>query len=554
MRNPTERSSFSLIAGGSLLLFVIVCTVPAQVSIGATSAGTVELDGSSIWRNATDLEQVGTSYPANRCAGSAGANASAALILSRFQQLGLEAWTEGFQFYGWDLALEPSMEVIYLNGSSEETFTLTSFQAEQFSAPTLSDGARGELVLLPLPSTISRGSFSGLSYNPSGWQGIDVHDRIVLVGREVRWNPEYEAGLAEKLREGPAALVFFYSQPWSLSYEVMFSASSGGMPLSYAGTYLHDHSVPAGHIDAVDTGWLLDKLDQGNISAKIRIDSTEGIWTQSNVVALLPGQSEDADQILLTAHYDTVMDGGFCDNAASVAIMIEVAAKLAEMRDGGALDPSCAIRFIALTGEELGLVGSSYYFAMHANEMGEVRAVVNIDCLGAGVMSRSTTDSSQGIDLDELVDRCVADAGISSIIDEGSSDHQSFLYPRDVAWQIQSLWGICPQIGSEATSVTSSICLSSLPLTPLDPYPPGHPGWIHTSRDSSSFCSSSGWVTEDNLEGQGNVVLALCLDLLGTAQDSDDSAPPLPVLTMVAVLVLVAAAIFLIVVLRRRAA
>ncbi|MDD1747392.1 MAG: hypothetical protein LUQ16_06500, partial [Methanomassiliicoccales archaeon] len=102
--------------------------------------------------------------------------------------------------------------------------------------------------------------------------------------------------------------------------------------------------------------------------------------------------------------------------------------------------------------------------------------------------------------------------------------------------------------------VTSSICLSSLPLTPLDPYPSGHPGWIHTSRDSSSFCSSSGWITEENLGEQGNVVLALCLDLLGTAQNSDDSASPLPVIMVVGVLVFVAVAVLLMVMVRRRAA
>lgn len=551
MPSSLGRSAISLFIGGLLVSTVLLGVVPAQSSVGKVTVGIAEVDGASVWRNATVLEQLGASYPAYRCAGSAGANASADWILSRFQEQGLETWTEEFQFYGWDLTSKPSMVVTFQNGSSASNLSLGSFQAEHFSFATPNEGALGEVVLLPLPSTRSIGSFSGMSYNQNYWQGIDIHNRIVLVGREVRWNPEWEAGLADKLQEGPAALVFYYSQAWTSSWEVMYSASSGGRPLSNEGSYLHYLKVPAGHLDIDDSEWLLDEIKVGNVTGQVRIESREGVWAQRNVVALLPGEAAGSEQVLLTAHYDSIMDEGFCDNALGVATILEMASRLADMRDNEGLKLERSILFVAFTGEELGLVGSNYYYAMHASEIEEVMAVINIDCPGAGALTRTPTYSSNGIDLDELVDQVASSAGISSSVEDGGSDQQSFLYPSQVAEQIQSRWGLSPDIPLDATQLISSISVFSAPLTPLEPQPWG---WIHTSRDSSAFCSASGWVSEDHLSEQGDVILAVCLDLIGASEaPADDGSGQLPTsVIIIAILATVSVAVILGLVLRRR--
>jgi hypothetical protein len=552
MTFPSVRLTLSLLLGASFLGMALLGAVPAHGEIVAID-DQVKVDGPSIWSNATSLEQIGASYSAYRCAGSAGANSSADWILSRFQELGLESWKEGFEFHGWDLSSDPTLRITYNNGSSTEDSTLTSFEAEQFSASTPPGGAEGEVVILPLPSSSSYSAFASLSFDASSWQDLNIHDRIVLVGREVRWNADYEAGLVEKLHEGPAALVFFYSQPWTSPFEVMFSASSGGRPLSGFGSYFHDLNVPVGSLNAEDADRVLERLEEGSVSGRISIDSREGVWTQQNVVAFLPGESESPERVLLTAHYDSVMDPGFCDNAASVATMIEVASKLVAMKGSGDLGHTSSIVFIAFTGEELGLVGSNYYFAMHASELDRVKAVINIDCLGAGTMTRTSTEPYQGVDLDGVVDSYADEVGIASIFEDGSSDHSSFIYPNQVAMQIDSRWGMGPQIDLDAEPVTGSISIFSAPLTLLDPYPAGVPGWIHTSRDSSSFCSSSGWVTESNLEDQGSVVLAVCLDLMAVAQSSDGVALAFtPVLAALSVLVVAVAILVVVLLLRRR--
>jgi hypothetical protein len=553
MTFPSARSTLSLLLGASFFGMALLGSVPAQGAILAVIDDQVKVDGSSIWSNATALEQIGASYAAYRCAGSTGANSSADWILSRFQELGLESWKEGFEFQGWDLSSDPTLRVTYADGPSAKNATLTSFEAEHFSASTPPSGVEGEVVLLPLPSASSYNAFAALSFDASSWQDIDIHDRIVFVGREVRWNVDFEEGLVEKLHERPAGLVFYYSQPWTSSFEVMFSASSGGRPLSGLGSYFHEQNVPVGSLSAHDADWILKLLEEGNVSARMSIDSWEGTWTQQNVVAFLPGESEGSEQVLLTAHYDSVMDPGFCDNAASVATMIEVASKLVAMKGSGELGDTSSIGFIAFTGEELGLVGSNYYFAMHASELNRVKAVINIDCLGAGTMTRTSTEPYHGVDLDGLVDRFAEEVGIASHFEDGSSDHSSFLYPDQVAMQIDSRWGTGPQIGLDAEPVTGSISIFSTPLTLLDPYPVGAPGWIHTSRDSSSFSSSSGWVTESNLEDQGSVVLAVCLDLIVEAQDTEGTVLAFtPILAVFTIMVVAVAILIVAVLLRRR--
>ncbi|MDD1748035.1 MAG: M28 family metallopeptidase [Methanomassiliicoccales archaeon] len=552
MTHMSARSTLSLLLGASFIGMALLGAVPVHGESVSAIDDQVKVDGPSIWSNATALEQIGASYPAYRCAGSAGANSSADWILSRFQDLGLESWKEGFEFHSWDLSSDPTLHVSCNNGSSINDATLTSFAAEHFSASTPPGGAEGEVIVLPLPSTSSYNAFAALSFDAGSWQDINIQDRIVLVGREVRWNVDCEEGLVQKLHEGPAALVFFYSQSWTSSFEVMFSASSGGRPLSGLGSYFHDRNVPVGSLGAEDADWVLERLEEGNVSGRISIESREGIWTQQNVVAFLPGGFEGSEQVLLTAHYDSVMDPGFCDNAASVATLIEVASKLVAMKESGDLGQTSSIGFIAFTGEELGLVGSDYYFAMHASELNRVKAVINIDCLGAGTMTRTSTEPYKELDLDGVVDRFAEEVGIASNFEDGSSDHSSFMYPSQVAMQIDSRWGMGPQIDLDAEPVTGAISIFSSPLTLLDPYA-GFPGWIHTSRDSSSFCSSSGWVTEGNLEDQGSVVLAVCLDLIVEAQSSDGiNLAITPVLAAFAFLVVAAVILVLVLLLRRR--
>jgi len=111
-----------------------------------------------------------------------------------------------------------------------------------------------------------------------------------------------------------------------------------------------------------------------------------------NVLGLLRGSDPDlaASAVIVGAHYDHLGHGGFGsvgevgeihngadDNASGVAAMLEAARRLA-----GGPRPARSILFIAFTGEELGLLGSSHYTRNPALPLSRTIAMVNLDMVG----------------------------------------------------------------------------------------------------------------------------------------------------------------------------
>lgn len=500
-------------------LFMIQAIVPVANAAPTSALPADQIDGDEIWRNARQLETLGESFPAFRCAGSGGANASASWIHDQFTELGYETWYEEFQFWGWDLLYRPEMMVAYADEKGVHTRILETFQVEQFSYPS-TNATFADLVLLPLPSTASPETFSDLSYDDS-WASIDISGKVVLVGREVRWNLNLEHGLVQKLEASrPRALVYYYSQVWTTPWEKMFMGSSGGRPLSDKGDYLFSNYIPVGHLDVQDSDWLLGQMNRMNVSARLRIDSRSGNWAQRNVVAKLPGSVETGPMVLLTAHYDSVMTPGFCDNAASVSTMLEVAKAIKVQAENGDYKPTSTILFVAFTGEEMDLVGSAYYYSSHAEEMARVKAVINLDCLGAATFSYSSTNDEEGLDLEQRVMELATEMGVQVRAMEGSSDQQTFIDPQSVIQSVDSYWGISPSMPEVVNKVESSIGLFSGPLVPQDIVTYGQLGWIHTSRDSSDYSFSSGWITNQSLEEQAKVVRTLLMEVAGTEESA----------------------------------
>ena len=105
-----------------------------------------------------------------------------------------------------------------------------------------------------------------------------------------------------------------------------------------------------------------------------------------NVVGVFPGHDPSLknEYVVVSAHLDHVGIGepvhgdriysGAMDNASGTASLIEVARL---MKDSGA-KPKRSILFVAVTGEEKGLLGSQY-FATHPTVSGPMVADLNMD-------------------------------------------------------------------------------------------------------------------------------------------------------------------------------
>src|SRR5687767_7538157 len=115
--------------------------------------------------------------------------------------------------------------------------------------------------------------------------------------------------------------------------------------------------------------------------------------TGRNVIALLPGSNPQVrdEWIIIGAHYDHLGHGeygsaepnhgnavhnGADDNASGVAVMLEVARRLATRA------PARSVAFVAFTGEEAGLLGSRYLVDNPTFPLSRAKAMINLDMVG----------------------------------------------------------------------------------------------------------------------------------------------------------------------------
>jgi hypothetical protein len=151
-----------------------------------------------------------------------------------------------------------------------------------------------------------------------------------------------------------------------------------------------------------------------------------------NVVATLKGTENPSEIYIVCGHYDSLSDipmvraPGADDNASGTSLVLEAARILSDY------EFESTIRFVCLTGEELGLYGSEHH-ARTASSVGEdIRAVLNFDMVAWGdpaIFLIANQPSSPVADYCIAVrDTFVPTLGITKTIDPHIrySDHASF--------------------------------------------------------------------------------------------------------------------------------
>jgi hypothetical protein len=137
--------------------------------------------------------------------------------------------------------------------------------------------------------------------------------------------------------------------------------------------------------EALLDGSATDAVDLGRtLSARIRADVQE--VPAANVAALLPGSDPllRDEYVVYTAHYDhlgvSVPDqngdsiyNGFSDNAAGVAMLLAIAEAMLQQ------PPARSVLFLFLTGEERGLLGSSYFALTSPIPTDRMIGLINLD-------------------------------------------------------------------------------------------------------------------------------------------------------------------------------
>ncbi len=458
------------------------------------------VNGTNAYNKDLELERIALDHDISgysfRSAGSPGANQTANWIKSQFEALGLTATLEPFEFTNWYLPSQPTL-ILDLDGNSStsnDRASLSSFQPAHYSWPTSEDGATANVVYLPLPPNLNHYSFPNAEIKniPLNWTDFNLTGKIIIIGREIGLNAQYTNKFQDLLnRQPPLAIVYTYWYDW-MNFTPPFYGSMSGQSR-------WDQQLPVGYIDYQDGLWIRSAIN-ANTLATVKIPAIIENGTNYNVVAKLRGATDPEKSIVISGHYDTVMDAGFCDNGAGTAGILELARVFSEADRNGIYTPAQTLVFIAFTGEELGFVGSINYVKQHKSEIENISAVVNLDCIGQGTLEVSETlRDDKGLKIDEVVLKVAEDLDVkANSLEAGGSDQETFRNPLSAVYYMKTDWKIDPGI-DDSVRVKSSTMLCSSPLFYSDYWSLGTAGWAHTAYDNSTSTETLGWVSSEVL-------------------------------------------------------
>ncbi len=257
-------------------------------------------------------------------------------------------------------------------------------------------------------------------YNYDDYAHFDVRDKIVLVlrhepqefdeksvflGRDFTRHASLVSKAINARNHGARALLVVNDRaahPKEEDVLLRFGSTQGpedaGIPVvqikaEIAGTWLQPLGKSLNELQSsIDKTLQPEQLVfPDTLQVAVHVDIERHLATVSNVVAFLPGQTDET--IVIGAHYDHLGLGeqdslapslagqvhpGADDNASGTAGLMELARQLAAERRS----LRRGVVFIAFAGEELGLLGSNYYVNHPLKPLDKTAAMINLDMIG----------------------------------------------------------------------------------------------------------------------------------------------------------------------------
>ncbi len=376
----------------------------------------------------TEVNYIASDELEGRMTGSRGTQMASDYIAAYFEEIGLKAIGDNknyFQEFPFTSGVKiiPDQNRLQIKKEGNEKGT-TNFEVNKDFTP-LSFTANGEVegnVVFAGYGLIVPGN-NGVSYD--SYAGLDVKDKIVLVfnylPEEVDMKRRQElnlyAGLRYKAllaRERGAKALLVVTGPKSINAGEL-------LPLSFdkaaadSGIVAASISMKAAEALFADSGKnlatiqsKLDKEDHDtagsfdlpNVHVNISAVVERQKKTDRNVLGLLPPVegTESPEYIMVGAHYDHIGHGeidslarkdeagqvhnGADDNASGVSTVLELAASLAKARKENPQNFRRGIIFTLWSGEEMGIIGSSYFAKQPTVPIKNIAAYINFDMIG----------------------------------------------------------------------------------------------------------------------------------------------------------------------------
>lgn len=123
------------------------------------------------------------------------------------------------------------------------------------------------------------------------------------------------------------------------------------------------------------------------VGLDVLLESSDSLLTSTNVLGYVPGSDLKDELVIITAHYDHVgvMDGivynGADDDGSGTVALLELAQAFVQAKKDG-YGPRRSILFMAVSGEEKGLLGSEYYSDHPIFSLANTIVDLNVDMIG----------------------------------------------------------------------------------------------------------------------------------------------------------------------------
>ncbi|KQN09520.1 peptidase M28 [Sphingobium sp. Leaf26] len=399
------------------------------------------------------VEELSSDAFEGRAPGTAGEEKTLALLAAEFEKLGLKPGNKGSWFQDVPLVEITAKNVSPLTFTGGKADVSAAYGAEMVAGTYRTTQKHIDVKDSPVV-------FVGYGINApeKGWNdyaGLDVKGKTVVIlvndpdyetqgltgpfnGRAMtyygRWTYKYE----EAARQGAAAAIIVHDTvPAAYGWNVVQSSWTGAQHVADSANGNADQSAAIGWIQKDKAAALfasagLDLNAQmaaakkpgfkavplAGVNASLSFDNDLRKHSSKNVVALLPGKTRPDEYVLYSAHWDhlghcqAAPDGddicnGAVDNATGTAALVALAQANVK---AGPTDRSQV--FVAVTGEESGLLGSAYYGKNPVFPFARTVGGVNMDALSVAGLAKNVVVIGKGkSQLDAYLDRALKAQG-----------------------------------------------------------------------------------------------------------------------------------------------
>jgi Zn-dependent M28 family amino/carboxypeptidase len=310
-------------------------------------------------------------------------------------------------------------------------------------------------------------------YRWNDYAGVDMHgktavilvndpgfaskDPVLFRGRSMTYYGRWTYKFEEAMRQGAAAaLIVHQTAPAAYGWDVVRNSNTGPLldALSADGNAARvaiEGWVTQGSAEQIFrlAGQDFHTLEQAALRpgfkplplearATVGVENAIRRTASANVVGVLPGTTRPGEYLIFMAHWDhfgkvmaagaagEVIFSGAVDNATGVAGILEIAKAFTHARRG----PERSVVFLAMTGEESGLLGSAYYAANPLYPLAATAAAFNIDALAPYGRTRDVEVIGYGAsELEDYLGQAAARQG--RVLRPDSQPEKGFFFRSD---------------------------------------------------------------------------------------------------------------------------